>query len=101
MKTVKNLLLGVLLSVGLSMPALASESQSGSQDSLTDVSLVFESNDAKLIQLAPLSSQEMKQTGGAWLYHTALHGHWQLGGVRWHTTYHRKFFHHSFLFGGA
>ncbi len=74
MKITKNLFLGVLLSVGIAMPALASESQSGLQDRLPDASLVFESNNGKPIQFAELSSQEMKETSGA--RHVQYHTHW-------------------------
>lgn len=92
MKIVKNLFLGVLLSMGIAMPALASESQSGFPDNLAYASLVFESNDAKPMQLAMLSLEEMKETkGGVW-YHTTTHSHLYAGPFK-HGHYH--WFHHS------
>jgi hypothetical protein len=78
MNRFRNVFLGVLLSMLIAMPALASESQIGFPDSMADASLVFESNDAKPMQLAELSSQEMKETDGAShiKYHSHLHSHY-------------------------
>jgi len=97
MKISKGLLLGALFSVAIAMPVLASESQSGLQDSLTDASLVFESNDAKPMQLAELSSQEMQETEGATHYHYSWHKHPM--NLAWSNHWHQRWNHHSMLYG--
>ncbi len=102
MNRFRNVFLGVLLSMLIAMPALASESQIGFHDSLADASLVFESNDAKPMQLAELLSQEMKETDGAShiQYHYSLHRH--LVGRRWSNQsfhWHQMYSHHSTVWG--
>lgn len=68
MKFLKTTLLAGALSLSMAMPAFANESQSAVAPiepfSAADVSLVFEEN-AKPMQLAALSPQEMKETEGA------------------------------------
>jgi len=94
MKTFRNVLLGALFSAAISMPALASVSQPGLQDSLTDANLVFEINNAQPMQLAELSSQEMKETDGAghwWWQHSHRHSHLYAGlssHYHFHATHH-------------
>ena len=67
MKLLKTTLLVSALSLGGVAPTFANESQTAvlPQFSPTDVKLVFET-DAKPMELAALSQQEMKETEGAW-----------------------------------
>jgi hypothetical protein len=70
----KHILLAATLSAAMVLPALANESLSLTaplpQFSAADTSLIFEA-DAKPMELAALSQQEMKETEGAviWFYY--------------------------------
>lgn len=75
------------LSAALVVPAFANESSTtvlpNQQFSAADASLIFEA-DAKPMQLAALSSTEMKETQGAWAIHAARMGYGGLSsGIRY------------------
>lgn len=78
----KNLFAVSALGVAMSFPAFANEGQGEmmplAQDATADVGLIFET-DAKPMQLAALSPQEMKETEGAFIWNGVIGGGIGLG----------------------
>lgn len=65
MKSLKNVFIAAVLSAATVMPVFANESQPLMQDNLADANLIFETDNARPMQLAVLSQQEMRETEGA------------------------------------
>lgn len=91
MKELKSILLASALSGSIAMPALASDAQPAPAPvhfTTAEAHSIFE-QDAKPMQLAELSQQEMKETEGAWiwvpLYYGAIYAP-QMSALAW-TAY--------------
>ena len=88
MNRLKTTILAGALSATMAIPAFANESPSLSaplpQFSAADASLIFEA-DAKPMQLAALSQQEMKETEGAifWMYYAYASAPAMYGAANW------------------
>lgn len=65
----KKAIIATLLSGAISAPAFAANG-----NDLADANLIFNMDNSQSMELAVLSSEEMKSTEGAWVYHTARFG---------------------------
>lgn len=95
----KSTLFAAVLSASLAMPAFANEEIEASQlpqFTAADTLMLFE-QDAKPMQLAALSQQEMKETEGAWI-NFAVGAAGGLGFYAWH---HRNNFSNMTWSGAA